>query len=496
MPTLDEIKRLADKAAEQNDQSIETTDISRPINWSRWADYPEFNTALDTLTEEVEQQEKRKRNRNPEDREKLRDVLGALVINLYEARIAHTLGTVGIRRDKKQYVSTGDYSIETRFYSGIEISYVLIVTSSCNGLEALGYITKTKKGYINRATKEGKTTRYRATDKLMGFLSDIAQLTPKKIIQRINTPHVVLRNQNKQDIPYHTSLKTEYWEAELSTINECLKNTWLDLCISDDKFERLQMDQYGKHLSDYKRPSSVDFNSCTLRRIFSNCDFEQGGRFYGGWWQGIPSKYRRHIHIDGKDTVEIDYSSMHPVILYESLGISCPELPYDIGLDQVDRDHIKTAFNALLNAKGKPPKCPKEYDPEQQGSTWTKLLDTVKEKHKLIQDQFETGVGLRLQRIDADIASKVMLHFVERGYPCLPVHDSFIVHHAMADELQEVMEEEFYKHFRTVPKTKITKKKEYTASYPAVPVDMEDLSFLNNDGPYSKYHAREALWRS
>lgn len=495
MLSMDEIKRLGDKAAETNNQSIETTDISRPINWSRWADYPDFNNALNRLVDKVEKQEKRIRKRNQDDREKLRNIIGSLVINLYEAQIAHDLGTVGIRRDKNQYNSMGDYSVETRFYSGIDITYALTVPTTCNCLEKLGYITQTKKGYINRTTKEGKTTRYRATENLMDFLIKVAKLTPQKIIQRINTLNVVLRDEDKHDIPYQTSLKTEYWEAELSTINDCLKNTWLDLCISDDKFERLQKDQYGKHLSDNKRPSSVDFNASTLRRIFSNGDFEQGGRFYGGWWQGIPSKYRRHIHIDGKDTVEIDYSSMHPIILYESLGISYPELPYDIGLDQVDRDHIKTAFNALLNAKGKPPKCPKDFNQEQQDITWAKLLVTVKEKHKPIQDQFETGVGLKLQRIDADIASKVMLHFVERSYPCLPVHDSFIVHHALADELQEVMEEEFYKHFGTVPKTKITQKKEHTAPHPAKFVDMGDISFLDNTGPFSQYHSREHMWR-
>ena len=34
-------------------------------------------------------------------------------------------------------------------------------------------------------------------------------------------------------------------------------------------------------------------------RVFNNGSWRQGGRFYGGFWQGIPSAYRKYIRIDG-----------------------------------------------------------------------------------------------------------------------------------------------------------------------------------------------------
>ena len=54
-----------------------------------------------------------------------------------------------------------------------------------------------------------------------------------------------------------------------------------------------------------------------------------------------------------------------------------------------------------------------------------------------------TGVGIKLQRRDADLAEKVMLRFREEQYPCLPIHDSFLVHHALYENLQLVMQDAF-----------------------------------------------------
>ena len=47
----------------------------------------------------------------------------------------------------------------------------------------------------------------------------------------------------------------------------------------------------------------------------------EGGRYYGGWWQQIPKEWRQEIRIGNTPTVEIDYSGLHIVILYALEGI-------------------------------------------------------------------------------------------------------------------------------------------------------------------------------
>ena len=51
-----------------------------------------------------------------------------------------------------------------------------------------------------------------------------------------------------------------------------------------------------------------------VRRIFNNSRWDEGGRYYGGWWQRCPKTYRENIVFDGVGTAEIDFSGIHIVI--------------------------------------------------------------------------------------------------------------------------------------------------------------------------------------
>ena len=56
-----------------------------------------------------------------------------------------------------------------------------------------------------------------------------------------------------------------------------------------------------------------------------------------------------------------------------------------------------------------------------------------------IAKYFKTGFGLRAQFIDLQIAERVLLHFAKHDIPCLPIHDSFIMHHGYESELEDQM---------------------------------------------------------
>ena len=106
--------------------------------------------------------------------------------------------------------------------------------------------------------------------------------------------------------------------------------------------------------------------------------------------------------------------------------------PYDIGLEQWEsrsdkrRSHIKKIINALINDEDDVFVIPKKA---------LKLLKVTEEqfnslltdKHPLIAEQLNSGVGLKAQYIDSQIAEAVMLELMKKDIVVLPVHDSFIV---------------------------------------------------------------------
>ena len=114
------------------------------------------------------------------------------------------------------------------------------------------------------------------------------------------------------------------------------------------------------------------------------------------------------------------------------MAYSLEDDPYDIGVENWEgrgdkrRSHIKKIINALINDEDDVFVIPKkalkllELTEEQFNSLLTK-------KHPLIAEQLNSGVGLKAQYIDSQIAEAVMLELMKEDIVALPVHDSFIV---------------------------------------------------------------------
>ncbi len=84
----------------------------------------------------------------------------------------------------------------------------------------------------------------------------------------------------------------------------------------------------------------------------------------------VPSQYRSKILIDGKRTVELDFSTLHPTILYAQAGEILEQDAYQIDLEPITiptgkdsgdfRTVVKRAFNAMLNAEHRLKQPPQE----------------------------------------------------------------------------------------------------------------------------------------
>jgi hypothetical protein len=123
----------------------------------------------------------------------------------------------------------------------------------------------------------------------------------------------------------------------------------------------------------YINPSRRDYY-----RVF-NGNFDRGGRWYGPWWQLLPSRVRKGIRINGERTCQLN---------------------------------IRVSQLRLLCARGGSP-------------------------------QWNTGFGLWLQDVDAEVCARVQARLRADGIPCLSMHDSFIVPRSAHDRTNTVMSEEF-----------------------------------------------------
>lgn len=103
------------------------------------------------------------------------------------------------------------------------------------------------------------------------------------------------------------------WLSNLHTINECFLAHSIYLDAPNEIIQNLA-DRVAR--VDTGNAPVVSFSQVTLRRIFTRDRIDLGGRFYGGWWQLIPSEMRKHIGIDGHLTVEADFSGMALNCLY------------------------------------------------------------------------------------------------------------------------------------------------------------------------------------
>jgi DNA-binding MarR family transcriptional regulator len=307
-------------------------------------------------------------------------------------------------------------------------------------------------GVRSRSTIGRRPAAIRPTDKFRQLIAceaplvtDLHQKLPVYTI-RLRAPKAGRRRGNL--VQFDETTDTARMRRNLDLINATLLQNWLDIRLTKSQMRRMRRLQVAKAARGaggdqdmHFEPGPVDLLAKPLYRVFNNGTFEQGGRFYGPWWQSIPSDYRTYITIKGEHTVEVDFSAIHPTILYHELGIPMPQHPYLIGFG--NKDSVKQTFNALINAKSMNIRPVSEFDEQKFGMTWKVFLARVKAHFVHFRVYFGTGIGLKLQRLDSDVAEYVMLHFAKRGIAVLPVHDSFIVQERYSHELVQVMKQGF-----------------------------------------------------
>ena len=429
------------------------------LSW-RDARYHRFYEVVDQLVDELQKHVwvktgKAKRRLKGDGLEKLHYSVDCLVRDCMAVLLQ-------LKRKSEAAIRKGQYHYSSERPDQM-LTYSIHIERAFEGLVELGYLEVTKLGYFDRkgrkdGTPTSRLSRYIASDRLLDLftteeLKALPAIMPPYCDPELIRVRVKEKDENgvnrKRSVSITETSETLRMRENLGIINNALSRHWYDLEIPDDELSALQ-----KRLADNPQNERIiRMDQRFLHRVFNDPDLQTGGRFYGGWWQNIPREYRQHLVVNGKRMAELDYSNQHPSILYAQEGATRPADCYSgvirpkclsDGVKQKDlRDAVKAAFNAMLNSPKPLRQAPNGVSPSKFGLTWAELSQAIMSFHEPIAHYFYTGAGLRLQRLDSDIAEKVLLHFAQSQIAILPLHDSFLMHNGYEASLEPVMRSAF-----------------------------------------------------
>ncbi len=367
---------------------------------------------------------------NGNQKEKLKSLLvlcGASTRKENRLNLEILIANLLIKRAKRPVVvslNTLNWKL-TRYNRAGETTIKLI-----NKLHEHGYI-KLKKGY-RFPGKESRLTRIWPKDKLL----DCFLKYPGDVIYE-PVEVVLLRDKDKNLKEYKDTAKTRKTREILTLVN------------------KVNLSAIIKHQEYRLNP--------VLIAIF-RIKFTLNGRLYTrGYehYQGLGPDEREEITINGDSVVELDYSGLHPHLLYAKEGRQLNKDPYSIVDKRPEaRTFLKHILLCMINAKD-------ESNAEKAANFWLKDEHTQREKlkeigitrarplikafrkaHKKIGHYFCNGndTGLRIMNLDSSIALDIVHHFAKKNIPILAIHDSFIVQEKYKEELRQVMEGTYEKH--------------------------------------------------
>lgn len=288
-----------------------------------------------------------------------------------------------------------------------------------------------KEGYQN--SKTSRVSRIWPTKVLISYFSESSQ----QVVY--HPPELVfLRDERKRDIEYKDTDYTRRVRTILWGINEINK-------IADIRFGKYRLS--GSLVAIYKYDFSL------YGRLHTRGSFIH--------YQSLSGEERREITINGDSIVELDFSGLHPHLLYAKEGIQYDEDPYAVIDERKEvRPFLKHILLSLINAKD-------ENTALKSASKWyfnhhkereilkelgiskiKPLIEKIKEVHSPISHYFccSDSTGLRVMNLDARIALDIVHYFALKQIPILAIHDSFIVQKQYEQELYTIMQNVYSRH--------------------------------------------------
>lgn len=359
--------------------------------------------------------------------------------------------------DHEKFVAVG---FAKQDYVGSELSRKAMADCR-DGLQSAGLIDVFpgfSRPDIYGESRLGYRTRLRATERLRSQIAHASlgnrplSRAPNTLI-KINRPH-----EGCESTPVWLALCQDTIQAVNARI--AASNVELPKQVIDCWSASTALND-GEDKEDWIRRVAYrgDMTATAIYRVFTG-DWRSGGRFYGGWWMGVPSKLRRYITIGGQPVVELDYKTLHPRLLFNRKGIPLTFDPYTLTpQDSVPMRALgKRTVNRLLNRKVMKTSQRLNLRPEPgdddllpKGLSFTDYRDRLINNLQPISEYFGIGAGVNLQYEDSELALEILGKMEEAGITVLSVHDSFLVQRQHEQALRSAMERAFYVRYAQKP---------------------------------------------
>jgi hypothetical protein len=386
---------------------------------------PELNALVDDLYHRLAQVDPRTRRRKALDDVRYRATLTALTARIAMIALAQIPPHDGIA-----------VAFDETRYIGSDISPTHL-RSIARGLDRLD-LTAPKKGFYNAAkpaksftTRIRHTTAFTTLTKAHGLRLNALVKPPAEVIA-LSRPVVTTV---PEDVASSATTVRRYNDFVQQFDLSLPQDAWNDL------FQTIQ--ERGTNGKGDKLVHGFSDASIYLTRRFAET-YERGGRLYDGYWQNMPKAIRKRLIINGKPTVELDFSRVHPTIIRAELGLGPIPDPYDLpGYSGMEATG-KLMFNRLLNSRG-----PVRYYPKNDSQTFRSVEGFNQYRDAMIthldafRDTFGNDYGARLQKRDSELALRILDRCIASSIPVYPVHDSFITQVEYEDELLSIMKKEF-----------------------------------------------------
>lgn len=266
---------------------------------------------------------------------------------------------------------------------------------------------------------------------------------------RAEEPEVLILKGAKGDdtgisdaIDYPETRETRRMRRDVQRINDWLRKAPL----------RIERDTCTMSFDDDDEGQPIDPTRRSVRRVFNNGSWQEGGRLFRGFWETMRRadrfrllRIRTAMHPEGEHVANVDFSHLFPTLAYQRAKCPLPHRDlYDLFGDGTCRDGFKKLINALFFAQGKMTRWPR--DTSQLFASGTKLRDAlslIRQEHAPIAHLFGTGIGYRFMFIESGVLIEALLDCFATGITALPLHDFVLVAEFDAEAAKAIMGQAF-----------------------------------------------------